>query len=81
MGVRNYKPTSNGRRGAQVSDWAELNARQVLTHSKVAFTKSAFDAFQTLAENRHDRKPRKLKGTRKSDAAPAAAAAAPAAKK
>jgi large subunit ribosomal protein L2 len=24
MGVRTYRPTSNGRRGAQVSDWAEL---------------------------------------------------------
>src|SRR3954447_15161928 len=27
MGVRNYKPTSNGRRNAQVSDWAELTHR------------------------------------------------------
>jgi large subunit ribosomal protein L2 len=27
MGVRNYRPTSNGRRGAQVSDWAELTYR------------------------------------------------------
>lgn len=27
MGVRNYKPTSNGRRTGQVSDWAELTHR------------------------------------------------------
>jgi large subunit ribosomal protein L4 len=52
---------------------AELNARDVLTHKKVAFSKAAFAKFQALAENKKERKPRKLKGTRKAEApAPAA---------
>ena len=54
--------------GIAVVPVAELNARHVLMHKKVAFSKAAFAKFQALAPNKKERKPRKLKGTRKAEA-------------
>ncbi|MEZ0230810.1 MAG: 50S ribosomal protein L2 [Planctomycetota bacterium] len=49
MGVRNYKPTSNGRRTGQVSDWAELTNR-----TKNAPTRSLIEKLnKTGGRNNH----------------------------
>jgi large subunit ribosomal protein L4 len=62
--------------GVEVLPAQEVNARDVLTHKRVVFTRAAFEKFQALAANKKERKPRKLKGTRKADAQAAAPAAA-----
>jgi large subunit ribosomal protein L4 len=57
--------------GVSVLPALDVNAQHMLTHKKVVFTRAAFRKFQALAETRKERKPRKLKGTRKAEAAPA----------
>jgi large subunit ribosomal protein L4 len=76
---KNVHMSCRNMEGVMVLPVQDLNAREVLTHNTVVFTKAAFERFGALAARTYEKKPRKLKGTRKSDAPSAPAPSAPAA--
>lgn len=59
--------------GVSVLPQADLNARTVLLHQRLAFTKPAFEKFLARATAKTEKRVRKVKGTRKAKKAAAVA--------